>query len=276
MMQFNQYSILALLASVAYADVRLPLHVKSLTTRDTCPSGDKVCGTSSCIPLSYTCCPSGDGGCPAGYDCEKGDNGEYGCCPVGKNCSGDGGVNTRTVYESYTSDVATTNTATSTYATGAASTCAIGRKPCGTGCINSLYTCCPDGSGGCGIGDECQQDTNGNWGCCAIGEDCVGTVSGAYTTATSRALTTSRTSTYDYSYYTDTEEASTSTSSTSRSTFTTPRSSASASAAVASASSSATQSVAQFSGAARRDVSAISLQLSAVLGMGFLGLALWL
>ncbi|RMZ85787.1 hypothetical protein DV737_g348, partial [Chaetothyriales sp. CBS 132003] len=56
-----------------------------------CESGDEVCG-QTCIPSSYTCCPSGDGGCPADTVCQTGDNGLYGCCPTGDICQGPGGA----------------------------------------------------------------------------------------------------------------------------------------------------------------------------------------
>ncbi|KAL4898707.1 hypothetical protein BDV59DRAFT_167381 [Aspergillus ambiguus] len=55
-----------------------------------CSSSEDTCGIY-CIPSSYTCCPDKSGGCAADEDCEMGDNGQYGCCPKGKICSGDGG-----------------------------------------------------------------------------------------------------------------------------------------------------------------------------------------
>src|ERR1700742_1096846 len=56
-----------------------------------CETGDKVCG-AFCIPGTYTCCPDLEGGCPSNAECQEGDNGEYGCCPVGDTCSGNGGA----------------------------------------------------------------------------------------------------------------------------------------------------------------------------------------
>jgi hypothetical protein len=56
-----------------------------------CDSGDVVCG-ETCIPESYTCCPDKLGGCKADEQCQMGDNDEYGCCPEGEICSGDGGA----------------------------------------------------------------------------------------------------------------------------------------------------------------------------------------
>ena len=48
-------------------------------------------------------------------------------------------------------------------------------------CIELTDTCCPDQSGGCGIGDRCVLDDNNNYGCCAIGLTCTGTVTGTNT-----------------------------------------------------------------------------------------------
>lgn len=56
-----------------------------------CESGDKVCG-AFCIPGTYTCCPDLEGGCSATSVCQQGDNGVYGCCPIGETCTGDGGA----------------------------------------------------------------------------------------------------------------------------------------------------------------------------------------
>ncbi|KAF2182918.1 hypothetical protein K469DRAFT_690372 [Zopfia rhizophila CBS 207.26] len=60
-------------------------------------TGVKACETEvDCIPLSYTCCPPGNGppgGCPPTERCWLGTNGEYGCCPLGETCAGPGGVN---------------------------------------------------------------------------------------------------------------------------------------------------------------------------------------
>jgi hypothetical protein len=71
-----------------------PLHRRQLIELSCAESGMKDCGTD-CIPITYTCCPSGAGGCPtATTECQLMDNGEYGCCPIGETCVGDGGVNT--------------------------------------------------------------------------------------------------------------------------------------------------------------------------------------
>lgn len=55
-----------------------------------CGSFEKVCG-NYCIKATYTCCPDKQGGCPLDETCQLGDNGQYGCCPIGSTCTGDGG-----------------------------------------------------------------------------------------------------------------------------------------------------------------------------------------
>ncbi|KAF6823719.1 GPI anchored serine-threonine rich protein [Colletotrichum plurivorum] len=55
------------------------------------------------------------------------------------------------------------------------STCAIGWKVCGDGCIPQLYTCCPSQKGGCSsVTSVCQLGSNGEYLCCPIGRTCVG------------------------------------------------------------------------------------------------------
>ncbi|RKL17877.1 hypothetical protein BFJ68_g4142 [Fusarium oxysporum] len=54
----------------------------------------KDCGTG-CIQLDWTCCPSRAGGCPPTAYCEVGTNQQYGCCPNGSICNGEGGGTTR-------------------------------------------------------------------------------------------------------------------------------------------------------------------------------------
>ncbi len=57
-----------------------------------CEESDKVCG-AFCIPSNYTCCPDLEGGCSTSKAfCQEGDNGVYGCCPIGDTCTGDGGA----------------------------------------------------------------------------------------------------------------------------------------------------------------------------------------
>ena len=81
------------LLSLASANVQLgSVPFTKLFARDvTCESGDVACG-DTCIPESYTCCPDKLGGCKADEECQMGDNDEYGCCPEGEICSGDGGA----------------------------------------------------------------------------------------------------------------------------------------------------------------------------------------
>ncbi|OAP58749.1 hypothetical protein AYL99_07839 [Fonsecaea erecta] len=64
---------------------------RSTGNATSCDAGDKVCGVF-CIPSNYTCCPDLEGGCSSNSVCQKGDNGVYGCCPVGDTCTGDGGA----------------------------------------------------------------------------------------------------------------------------------------------------------------------------------------
>ncbi|OAQ69898.1 hypothetical protein VFPPC_13277 [Pochonia chlamydosporia 170] len=69
------------------------------TTQVACSDlGRKNCGVV-CIEQSETCCPDQQGGCPVGSVCWLGDNGKYGCCPVGKTCQGPGGsdITTNTI-----------------------------------------------------------------------------------------------------------------------------------------------------------------------------------
>ena len=82
------------LLSLAAANVQLgsiPFNKLVARADVACSSGDVVCGTT-CIPESYTCCPDKLGGCKADEQCQMGDNKEYGCCPEGEICSGDGGA----------------------------------------------------------------------------------------------------------------------------------------------------------------------------------------
>ncbi|GES63076.1 hypothetical protein ATEIFO6365_0014012400 [Aspergillus terreus] len=55
-----------------------------------CSASEDTCGVY-CIPSSYTCCPDKSGGCAADEYCAMGDNDQYGCCPEGETCTGDGG-----------------------------------------------------------------------------------------------------------------------------------------------------------------------------------------
>jgi hypothetical protein len=133
---------LSLTASVAIAaDMSLMLFA-----RQSCQLGEKVCGTG-CISAIDTCCPDGSGGCPVSQYCELGSNNQYGCCPIGDTCSGNGGVG---------------------------SCSSQGQTDCGSGCIDLGWTCCPDGSGGCGPTEYCVLGSNNQYGCCPNGQDCSG------------------------------------------------------------------------------------------------------
>jgi hypothetical protein len=116
-MRFSITLATASLLSLAAANVQLgAIPITKLFARAdiTCESGDIVCG-ETCIPESYTCCPDKLGGCKADELCQKGDNDEYGCCPEGEICSGDGGA------EFIDEKASTTSTASSSSATGSSS-----------------------------------------------------------------------------------------------------------------------------------------------------------
>ncbi|GKT59800.1 GPI anchored serine-threonine rich protein [Colletotrichum tofieldiae] len=86
--------VLALSASALAADA-FPVFNKRQTVPIPCSeSGRKACG-DGCIPLTYTCCPDQQGGCPLSSTCWLGTNGAYGCCPIGRRCTGPGGVDTQ-------------------------------------------------------------------------------------------------------------------------------------------------------------------------------------
>ncbi|PVH90290.1 hypothetical protein DM02DRAFT_49909 [Periconia macrospinosa] len=90
----RRHLLLSLLAHLAIATPQLgPLR---LTRRQSieCESSDKKCG-DGCIPLLWTCCPDGSGGCKPGDYCASTIN-SYGCCPIGETCRGGGGATTCT------------------------------------------------------------------------------------------------------------------------------------------------------------------------------------
>jgi hypothetical protein len=142
--------LLSFTASVAIAaDMSLMISGR----QSSCQIGEKVCGTG-CISIADTCCPDGSGGCPLSQYCELGSNNQYGCCPIGEVCSGNGGVKT----------------------------CAEqGQKDCGSDCIDLSWTCCPDKLGGCAATEFCELGSNNQYGCCPNGEVCAGN-GGASTT----------------------------------------------------------------------------------------------
>ena len=49
-----------------------------------------------------------------------------------------------------------------------------GMKDCGSGCIETSWTCCPDYTGGCSPSEYCSLGDNGEYGCCPRGETCDG------------------------------------------------------------------------------------------------------
>ncbi|KAJ6446780.1 60S ribosomal protein L40 [Purpureocillium lavendulum] len=78
--------------------------------------GEKPCG-DGCVPLTYTCCPDKKGGCPVTSVCQLADNGVYGCCPIGRTCSGDATATTNTIDVTKTNTNTVTNTLTETQPT---------------------------------------------------------------------------------------------------------------------------------------------------------------
>lgn len=50
----------------------------------------------------------------------------------------------------------------------------LGMKDCGNVCIDLTDTCCPDEAGGCPASATCELGSNGDYGCCPLGETCTG------------------------------------------------------------------------------------------------------
>ncbi|KAF5661913.1 gpi anchored serine-threonine rich protein [Fusarium heterosporum] len=96
----NKFLLITLSASVALAQVQYSPSFPILVARQQvvevpCAEQNlKDCGTG-CIQTDWTCCPSQAGGCPPTAYCEVGTNQQYGCCPNGSVCNGDGGGTTR-------------------------------------------------------------------------------------------------------------------------------------------------------------------------------------
>ncbi|KAK0373902.1 GPI anchored serine-threonine rich protein [Colletotrichum limetticola] len=92
MFQLKKLLVLALPALALAEEAFSPLK-RQIVEIPCSESGRKDCG-DGCIPLTYTCCPDQQGGCPLTSTCWLGNNGQYACCPIGKQCVGPGGVNT--------------------------------------------------------------------------------------------------------------------------------------------------------------------------------------
>lgn len=78
----------------------------------------------------------------------------------------------------------------------------LGRKDCGQICIDQTATCCPNQQGGCPASAVCVLGSNGQYGCCPVGQTCQGpggsdittdtiNSSGSYTTVPVPQSTTS-------------------------------------------------------------------------------------
>ncbi|KIW69506.1 hypothetical protein PV04_05379 [Phialophora macrospora] len=88
----RSFLFLAALPLLASAWSEHTLLTRATGNATSCETGDKVCG-AFCIPGTYTCCPDLEGGCQTSKsECQEGDNGVYGCCPIGETCTGDGGA----------------------------------------------------------------------------------------------------------------------------------------------------------------------------------------
>lgn len=96
-MFFKSAVLVGLTATMASASAVSPARLFARQDVETIPceeSGQQTCG-GGCIDLGWTCCPDLAGGCPPTAYCSLGDDGEYGCCPQGETCVGEGGANTR-------------------------------------------------------------------------------------------------------------------------------------------------------------------------------------
>ncbi|CAG7559175.1 unnamed protein product [Fusarium equiseti] len=110
----NKILLIALSASGALATVRYSpsfplLAVRQVVEVPCADQGLKDCGTG-CIQEDWTCCPSQAGGCPPTAYCEVGTNAQYGCCPNGSVCNGEGGGSTRAETNTLTLDGGATTT----------------------------------------------------------------------------------------------------------------------------------------------------------------------
>jgi hypothetical protein len=94
---FNSILLLPLLTVTVIGTHSTPLLFRRQTQAQCSDIGQKTCG-DFCIDLTDICCPDASGGCPITTYCTLGDNGQYGCCDIGKKCVGDGGVDTSTIF----------------------------------------------------------------------------------------------------------------------------------------------------------------------------------
>lgn len=106
--------LIGTLPAAAFAAISYPPLVARAEVVPCDEQGLKSCG-DGCIQLDYTCCPDMAGGCPTATSyCSLGDNGEYGCCPLGEVCGGDGGATTSSSVITITESSASTITESST------------------------------------------------------------------------------------------------------------------------------------------------------------------
>ncbi|KAI5465368.1 hypothetical protein BGZ63DRAFT_399843 [Mariannaea sp. PMI_226] len=112
----NKLLLITLAATRAYAGISPALLAEREIVKVPCnEEGQKDCG-DGCIDLTWTCCPDGSGGCPSTEYCVLGSNGQYGCCPKGETCQGNGGAttdrHTNTIIVSDTSSIVGETTTT--------------------------------------------------------------------------------------------------------------------------------------------------------------------
>jgi hypothetical protein len=179
------FALLPLLGSATLLTSPNPNNKHLLRRQSDCSSiGEFPCG-QYCIQSGYFCCPDQQGGCLTTQYCTTGDDGTPCCCPLGKVCDGSCAVtlNTATVAASSPTIAATTSAPTSSSLAG--SCASAGELPCGTGCMFIGDTCCPDGSGSCAVDQVCWLGTDGQYGCCPVGETCDGPGGVGNTAATS-------------------------------------------------------------------------------------------
>ena len=107
--------------------------------------------------------------------------------------SGGAGYSSSSNYIPYTTSAAYPSS--SSYS-GSGGSCGIGQDVCGSGCMSSTDTCCPSGQGSCSLGETCVTTDDGTEGCCPLGEECRGSVSGGGSYSSSSALYPTSSSAY--------------------------------------------------------------------------------
>lgn len=177
-------TLLLFLFSTFSIAAETPLKVLVGRQTGTCAEINEVDCGAVCIPIGWTCCPDGSGGCSAQEQCWLGDNGQYGCCPLGETCAGPGGSQTNTVPVNPSTSTAASAPTTSAYP-----------NQCGDDCLDAGYTCCPGGAIACYPGFYCVGPDEYGYNCCMDGKQCdihgsvlTSSTSGTATTTTSLTI----------------------------------------------------------------------------------------